>query len=515
MKIKRLFSIVALGLFGVVSAAAGLSMRKEAEPAKADAPKTWMFRAQLNLADCSPSYEECVFPEDKPVDGVKFHYWGADFDITEDASLMSTFTFDYYAVNVAMEEDQVITGAQWILHQKDVGDLYSVNIDKFGDVSNSTIDKNTSYVAIQWQFGNSWDYDHWRFISDNNWGYPCSSFQLHEEDEVAVDFVKEPENGVFAVRNFEYSNTNWIEWISGGNVELEGAFYGMVDDSSRQYVTGGGRQWMYLSDSGTYDFVVKNGSVSILKHEEKVETYIYYVTNSNAATTDYIYSWGGSEQFGSFPGTSIADLVKDDKATEVTGNGVLHFQGSETPKLIYKINIDMGYPVGDSMFMFNNGTSEYKSDERAISAEKVYWWTGPANSYAKWGLEFLLTVEAYRNSAGDYSVCNIDADSAAFLVGQYNSLPEDSRVTYVDTTTVYTWTDSTKTAEGLISYKQVMIQLGKIGGVAPVGSSLPDIPAFYNDTASNNAAIAIIIVTSCLAITAVGVLLIVKKKRHN
>ena len=504
MKIKRLFSIVALGLFGVVSAAAGLSMRKEAEPAKADGDFLYCVTLDLEAGDCEiPTYAGF------DASSIMFKCWNSsNYDST----------VREFGMHLTCDPGDIPGYVFQVITKFEAG--YSADIIQFRYTESSGQKWSTTYAydisasntqksikGFQWQ--KEWSGDSWVIAVEHDIA-PTYSYDATDHYLTA-----DPDNTRFIASNVTMVEGRYFSFSATSSYDKYTYF---LDEPSRDnvgFLTG---TWADTKD-GTFDVILENsysngGVLRLNKYEEK-ETYIYYVTNSHEATTDYIYSWGGSEQFGSFPGTSIAKLVEDKKAREVTGNGVLHFQGSETPKLIYKINIDMGYPVGDSMFMFNNGTDEYKSDERAIVAENVYWWTGPANANAKFGLEFLITVEAYRNSREDYSVCNIDADSAAFLVGQYNTLPEDSRVTYVDTSTVYTWTDSTKTAEGLISYRQVMIQLGKIGGVAPVGSSLPDIPAFYNDTASNNAAIAIIIITSCLAITAVGVLLIVKKKRHN
>ena len=508
MKFKHVIASLGLSVFTAFGLAAGFGMSKEAKAVKAEGEKTWMFRAQLNLSECSPSYEHCVFPEDKPVDGVKFHYYGVGFDKTVDASHYSTYSFDYYAVNGSLEEDQVITGANWVIHQKDEGDKWSVDITKFGDSSFSSIDKDTGYVAIQWQFGNAWEGDHWKFCDDKIWGDPCESFKIHEEDEVEqYSFVKEPGNGVFAVRNFEYEYNHWVEWISDGSVELDGAFYDMVDEYSSKYVTGGGRQWLRLSETGTYDFVVYDGHVSILKHGS-TETCIYYVSNSAEPTIDYIYSWGGSEQFGAWPGTAITAVTD---VEELTGNGVIHFQGGETAKLIYEIPVTIGYPAGDTMFMFNNG-GEVKSEERALVSEAAYWWEGPANVEAGDAIEFLKIAEAKRNAAADWSVCNVSKIDAEVIVNIYNGFDSEVAKTYIDCTTVYTWKDTSKTENVLWSYKSVVEQLGKIAEIAVNGSSL-----YYGDLAIvNNSSVAIIIIAVAASSALMfSLLLIFKKKKQK
>ena len=259
-----------------------------------------------------------------------------------------------------------------------------------------------------------------------------------------------------------------------------------------------------------YDSYEDSGVFEIKKYEEN-ESYIYYVTASSEATSDYIYSWGGSEQFGAFPGTSIAALVLADEAEEVTGNGVIHFQGGDTPKLIYKINVVIGYPNGDTMFMFNNGTEEYKSDERELKAENAYWWTGSANREASFGLEFVIIVDSYRSSAEDYSVCNISKESATFLVNLYNAQDDDILQTYIDCSSIYTWKDSAMEEESLFSVKKIIEELGVIAEITPKGSSL----ALYQLEMNNNSALIIIISVAAVSTLAFTLLLVFKKKKKS
>ena len=119
MKLKRLFSILALAIFGASSVGIGASLLSKApvETNAEEAPKTWMFRAQLNLGDASPNKEGNLFGEDE-IDGVKFHYWGTGLDKTVDASYMGFDINDIYGVNVSLADSEVISGAQWIFHQK-------------------------------------------------------------------------------------------------------------------------------------------------------------------------------------------------------------------------------------------------------------------------------------------------------------------------------------------------------------------------------------------------------------
>ncbi len=72
MKLKRLFSILALAIFGASSVGIGASLLSKApvEANAVEAPKTWMFRAQLNLLGASPNKEGNAFGAN-PVEKVR------------------------------------------------------------------------------------------------------------------------------------------------------------------------------------------------------------------------------------------------------------------------------------------------------------------------------------------------------------------------------------------------------------------------------------------------------------
>ncbi len=514
MKLKKLFSVIGLGLFAVASVSAGvLAFAKgpRMEMAKAEGEKTWMFRAQLDLGVASPDYEDCVIEAEHAVDGVQFHCWGTNVDQTFDAAFMEYDSYDYYGVNVALRDDQIITGAQWILHQKDVGYKYSTDFNKFGDSSNNHLDKDSTFVAIEWQYNHNWVDGKWTPYTD--YGNPCYTLQMHIQGQEEVDMVKEPQAGIFAARGMVHSvEGKWIEMISGGSVQLKHSFKEMLDEDSLAIVHGGSDQWTYLNDLGTYDIILGNGHTSIKKHEAATNTWIYYVTNSASATTDYIYSWGGSEQFGAFPGTSIASLVASDEAEEMTGGGVVHFQGGDTAKLIYRINITTGYPTGDSKFMFDNGTSEYKSAERLIQNEHAYWWTGEANHDAAQAINFIEILESRRNAVADTSICNIIEANATVIINAYNAFDESIRETYIDCTTIYTWANKEKSDNTLVTVRAIVEQLAEMYNKPLVGTSSTVSFGFQNNQTT---LIAIISVITAVSVAGVVALVVIRKRKHQ
>ena len=168
------------------------------------------------------------------------------------------------------------------------------------------------------------------------------------------------------------------------------------------------------------------------------------------------------------------------------------------------------------MFMFNNGTGDYKSAERLIKLEYAYWWSGDANVEAGDALDFLITAEAYRNNAEDYSICNVNEGNAAFLVGLYNSLDEDVRNTYINPTTIYTYRRDGGEGNELVPMSDIIVELGKKGGVTPVGFE----KAFSNvddsfAVANSNVTITIIVIVSTLSVAGLIALLTLKKRQQH
>lgn len=501
-------AVTAVGAFGVL---AGLSQKSEAKVAKADTGDTWMFTAFLNTATIPESYKsDCS--------NFRFHVWGTNVD--EFFTMHETGSDDVYTVNCSFNDDQTVIGGQFVFEQSGEGLKYSKDIS-FG------YDKNSDFFGqMSWTFDEDyWSDGKWKAL-DQKWMRNTVYYYDTDGNSQNTEFSIDPVNNRLILQNLVINETNLGKSV---DVLIRGYWadgYNCIYNTD--LTNGGSAGWFKFKEVGTYDLIIENeckddgaghkGIIEIKKHEAANNTFIYYVTNSASATTDYIYSWGGSEQFGSFPGTSIASLVAADKAKEVTGNGVLHFQGGDDSKLIYRIDITIGYPTGDSMFMFNNGTDSYKSAERAIAAEHAYWWTGDANHNAAHGLDFLITAEAYRNGADDHSVCNISDVNASVIVGLYNVLDKDVRETYVDSSKVYTYkVDPDARQPGdeneLVSYRKVMEQLGEIAGVAVVGQELT---RFDNVLGSTDSSVVLIIVAASL-VSAAGLvtLLVIRKRKHQ
>lgn len=470
-----------------------------------------MFRVQLDLRMASPNMEGNAFGAN-PVEKVQFRCWGdGGFTKTVEAQHIKFDTYGYYGANISFADADVIKGAQWVLTQKGIGDKYSVDIKKFGSSTTTILDKNIDFTTIEWEFANTWDGDKWKFNTVE--GDKSNKFYLNFTDPATtVDFVKEPQNNVLAVRNLNYPTAGKsIGFRSSEPNSLPSNFYSLCYDTSSDLMHLGSNNWLNLKEVGTYDFIIADATITIKKHSALTDTYIYYATNSGEATNDYIYSWGGSNQFGAFPGTKITEVPE---VKEVTNKGVLHFKGGSDKKLIYKIPLQAGYPTGDNMFMFNNGTSEYKSDERSIMATATYWWTGPANIDATKGLEFLIEAEAIRNAAENYSVCNVSREDAKTIVNYYNNnIGSDVRSRYVDTSSTYTWVSADMSDSTLVNYRDIIIRLASIAGSTYVaGSSIINLGNIQASMVTVPSILAVIVVVGTIT---TATLIILKKRKHN
>ena len=286
----------------------------------------------------------------------------------------------------------------------------------------------------------------------------------------------------------------------------------MIDDTSLNtyFKASYSSNWVEAKESGTFDIILDNsysdnGVVRFKKHSDTTTSYIYYVTQNDQATNDYIYAWGDEEQFGEWPGTKITTITG---IQEVTGNGVLHFEGSSVAKLIYKIPVRIGgYPNGDTSFKFNNNY-DWQSEERSLVATAAYWYTGPANTNASEAIEFLVEAEDIRNHAADYSVCNISDSDATILVNAYNALTADVRA-FVDSSSVYTHKRDGSDGNELVSYRIVMEQLAKIANKPLVSSS----NLLSNNKVNNDALMIVVIALSLISVTAI--FLVFKKRKQN
>ncbi len=91
----------------------------------------------------------------------------------------------------------------------------------------------------------------------------------------------------------------------------------------------------------------------------------------------------------------------------------------------------------------------------------------------------------------------------------YNAYDADIKSTYIDGTTVYTWADSSKESNTLVTVREIMVQLSEIAEEPLVGAN-------RINTVKVNAA-TIIVIVSVMTVVAAGltVVLVFKKRKHE
>ena len=497
MKFKHIIASLSLATVTAFGLAAGLSAKQEAKAVKADDPKTWGFGVVLDAS---------TIPDDwrAQCSNFRFHVWGTG--VNETFSMHQVGPSDLYTVNVSFTDAQSVSGGQFIFSQGE---------DKYSQDASFGYSKSSDFFGyMSWKFSNSWSEGKWA-LSNQTWSRAQISYYDSEGASHNTEMTYNPLNNCFHFDNFLVNDKNVSKTIS----VLIGGSWNYTYRAIYNYsaVATGSGDWFML-DEGAYDIYINNefkvesvssgGIIEIKKYEGPNSGYIYYVSNSASATTDYIYSWGADEQFGAFPGTAIASVTG---VEEMTGNGVIHFQGGDTAKLIYKIPVTIGYPSGDTTFMFNNGSGDYKSEERALVDGAAYWWTGIPNTDAGEAIEFLAFAEDIRNHAEDTSVCNISAANAALIVNGYNALDDSLAATYIDGTTVYTYRRDGESGNELVSYRVVVEQLGKIANITVDGA----VSSYRFDILSGSNLSIVIISVATVSALAATLFFVFKKKKQN
>ena len=465
--------------------------------AKADDPDTWMFSVGLNMKAPETSYSE--------LSNYRVHIWGTN--VNETYTLNQSGSEHLYTKIIALKDNQTVTGLQFVFYQAadQNSDKYSIDLNvSFEGKDQLSKDDNPGY-AILWKATTNW--------TESKWDAERIAYTLpfvrHESDpKIVMD--TDPANKQYVVRNIEcpvrFSDVYDIVWF---NNTTYASTFEMIRSGAEgdDNVPSGDANWVYL-DKGTFDIYFTNefangGTVRIIKHVD-VSSYIYYVSASSNATTDYIYSWGGNSQFGSFPGTAITSVTG---VSEVSGNGVMHFQNNNIR--IYKIPVTIGYP-GDTSFNFNNGTNSYQTADLTLVAGAAYWWEGGANANAGAALDLLIRVEEKRNAVtadGDvkaYSICGISQSDAAALYNDYKDLDSSIKPTYIDCSKTYTYVGKDSNDQQMTSFYDIFVELAKIGHVS----------ASYRimDIYTNNNVSIVIIVVSALTLASMVAFIFVRKK---
>ncbi len=489
--------------------------------------KTWMMRFQFNSGSASQE-----FPGEfgNKFTGAILHLWGDGLNYSDAYVAEKMFTHasqDYYGVNVSFTDSQVVRGAQWEVTRDGAENSQSVDIQKFGTYDNTTLDKDTPYAVIGWQYGDDWQEVEpgiWKFEFFSEYGSQVANdFWLEWDGFGSNEFTKDPATATFVYSSYTPNEApSWITvYPTGKSVTFWEQLRQMVTPESWRCLTSGGTDTtLYLKEEGTYDIFIGNASVTIKKHTNSHSSYIYYVsavTNPEQDTPDYIYAWDevGNKQYGGWPGKGI--MVNPDHVGENV-TGVVNFEGSF--KKIYRISTTTGYPTGVNKLIFNNNDT-LQSEAFDMIDGAAYWWNGTgANVNAGSALDLIFDIEAKRNAVsahGDiknFSICGISEVDANTIVNTYNGLNADARH-MVDTSTTYTYKPSGEEGETNVTFRDIVVVLGRLYDLEVIGSPRTIIGANGGAAIDSTTLIAVISIIALVSISSIVVLVVIKKRKHN
>lgn len=242
-------------------------------------------------------------------------------------------------------------------------------------------------------------------------------------------------------------------------------------------------------------------------------SYIYYLTGSTDTCNDYIYTFGGDDQFGGWPGTKITSAPG---VQEV--HGVMSFQN--TAQNIFKIPYSTASSDNGVIIHNNSGT---QTVNMSLVSHSAYWFITDKeqvnyhNDDAGAALDLILAVETKRNAVSahgniaNYSICGISASDAASLYNTYYAMSADVKA-YVNSSKTYTYDGLDTSNQVMVSFQDIMARLRIIAlaGNQTVSGGSRNIIAV-----SNNNSLIIVAVTSTIAITAFGLFFFVRRKRKE
>ncbi len=246
--------------------------------------------------------------------------------------------------------------------------------------------------------------------------------------------------------------------------------------------------------------------------------YIYVLEKPNDNgywAPNYIYSFGGAAQFGSWGGKTYSSLSEYHASATVNFNG----QYGNIYRLPY-------HPVDTTFIIHNN--SGYQSTNTSFVAGAAYYYNGKGeygddkgkvilanNANMGAAAELITEVEIARDavsanpsqSIAAYSICGIPQATINSLAAKYNALNSTAKG-YVNSSTVTTYTGAYGSEEGTVSYGDIMT---RIVSMATSGSGSNRIV----NAISNNSGAVIAIMTTIIAVTATGMFFFIRKRKHQ
>ena len=502
MKAKHLLKVAGASIFAFALACVGALAAKpqKAEPVSADG-ETWMINATFNAKEIMTW------------DGVGIHSFvfrcGMDGEEGWAEKTMSpSGTEGLYTANLTFTDDFQFNRIQVKFTQNGEtkwSNPYSLSGSK------ATHQGWYGLTYSSWDSGNNFNVSGNSYVSGPSFQYNNVNYVL--EEDVA--------NSRYIYRNFVVSEVgSSIYYIFYWAMSYSHTLNTLTANTVNKYFSDKGwelsDEWCCMRITGTYDVIFKDdgndGGVVEFKLHSDDRDYIYLVgTDITEDTAIYTFGETGIEEFGAFPGKQLKDVVG---AEEIHGD--LKFQGEEN--YIWRVEVDMYYPKADHLILSQineHGVVGTQTADMLLVRHSAYWFSNDIdyhNDLAGSALKFLFDAEAVRKAASDQSVCDVAKLDAESIVYTYNSLGTFMQETYIDNTTVNTWTDSTRTAKQYVSYRAVMEELARIAEM-----SLPNSSKYVPTGVNNNAKTTsiIIVLTVSLSMISISTLIIIRKRKHQ
>ncbi len=506
MKLKHVLATLGLATTMALGVGIALNHRSDMKAAKAEDP-TWMIRVRLvdDVDDAKRTAYE--------FSNYRFRCWGDGWSKEgQMAYVGNQFGYlNYYAVNMSFLAGQEVTGCQFVV-TKSGADYYSNDI-VFSATSASHYLENSWTMSVDSLVNAKWD-----VYNEVNNNTVTATFT----DGISGTFVEDPANNVLRVDNWTIEQGASEKDISDRYLTFNATcldYYlldEMTDPDSKTLFSNSSSQWASFKEYGTYDLIIcgSNGfsGLRIHKHGDAQSSYVYYVTGEAAATTNYAYTFGGTTQLGAWPGTQVTAIAG---VQEVTGNGVVHFQGNNVR--IYKIPLNIGGTADDQIIFHYYSEPKAQSANLYMKPGTALWWSAQynyTNDQAGKALDLIVRLESLRNAvvaAGDikaYSICGISKSNAVSLVNEYNALESDTKVTYVDSTKIHTYKGDGTNDEAMISVYDIMVQLSKIAEVSLSSNN-------SGKLMNNQNATIVVIISAIIVGGATGLFFIIRRRKHQ
>ena len=525
MKLKKLFSVLAVTLFGAAAIGAGFakSASPRVEQAKAEEANTWMVRFQINLGEASPHDPESEF--DPPIIGMKFHYWGdGGVNETVDAGYMfaNVAKQDFYGVNVSLKDSETIDGAQWIMVRQgyDVYESCSVDITEFGNDSVASLDKDTTYSVLMWTYsGEAWTEDS-KFGFYNNCGISEEHISFLWEGGGAGWFDKKPVSNTFEFKFSCTGNATWVG-VDAKTITLGEQLRSLLTPSSLKYIKSSStNNTLYMEDLEHYHlFILGDNTFEIKKRDVIEDSYIYFVSESDAQDdTLRAYTFGHNQSHGTWDERWYITPEGWPGMNYVAPAYGFEFQGRQ--HAVYRLPIQFGDFDCDTHIIFTS--SEGQSANLLIQPGAAYWMGSPAESFNELAgrvLDVFYDLQSALKEASPYgekelasSICALSAEKAGELYDAYDSFSADEKETWFASSSIYTYVNKDSDTISDRSAKDVFTQLGVLAGrINTTGRYISD----FGYDANSSTIVIIVSVFALISITSISVLLIAKKRKTN